>query len=158
MVGQNPGLQFPIPSYPAVSLPLRLTSLSPHYKPIATKSHHFTREDKFFIDKEMTRLLSESIIEGSNSPWRAEVVLVVVVKGPLEKHKKLCVDYSQTKNLYTNLDAYPLSRIGDMVNSLAHCAVFSTFDLKSAYHQLPFKGIGKERYWFRGQWVSLSIL
>ena len=62
----------------------------------------------------------------------------MVAKDPENQHKKrLCVDYSQTVNLYTQLDAYPLPRIDDMVNNLSKYTVFSTFDLKSAYHQIP---------------------
>ena len=53
--------------------------------------------------------------------------------------KNVCVwtvDYSQTINIYTERDAYPLPRIDDMVNELAKYTVFSTFDLRSAYHQI----------------------
>ena len=63
---------------------------------------------------------------------------MVVVKNPSQPDKKrLCVDYSQTINQYTELDAYPLPRIDDMINNLAHYKVFSTFDLRNAYHQVP---------------------
>ena len=48
----------------------------------------------------------------------------------------MCVDYSQSINIYTELDSYPLSRIDDMVNELAQYNIFSTFDLRSAYHQI----------------------
>ena len=48
----------------------------------------------------------------------------------------MCVDYSQTINIYTELNAYPLPRIDDMVNELAQHNIFSTFDLRSAYHQI----------------------
>ena len=50
--------------------------------------------------------------------------------------KRLCIDYSQTINIYTELDAYPLPRIDDMTNELSKYRVFSTFDLSSAYHQV----------------------
>ena len=79
--------------------------------------------------------MQENIIEHSTSPWRAQDV---VVKSPSHPEKKrLCVDYSQTVNQYTDVDAYPLPRIDDMINNLAKYRVFSTFDLKNAYHQLP---------------------
>ena len=56
------------------------------------------------------------------------------------KHKKrLVVDFSQTVNSYTNLDAYPLSKINELVNNIAQYRVFSTVDLKSAYHQIPLR-------------------
>ena len=74
------------------------------------------------------------MIQPSSSPWRAQVV---IVKDDLNRHRKrLCVDYSQTINLYTELDAYPLPRIDDMINNLSQYSIFSTFDLRSAYHQI----------------------
>ena len=51
----------------------------------------------------------------------------------------MCIDYSQIINLFTELDAYLLPRIDDMVNELSRYKLFSTFDLKSAYHQIPLK-------------------
>jgi hypothetical protein len=60
------------------------------------------------------------------------------------RKRRLCIDYSQTINLYTELDAYPLPRIEDMINKLAGYSVFSTFDLKSAYHQIPIRAADKK--------------
>ena len=60
------------------------------------------------------------------------------LKSPSHPEKKrLCVDYSQPVDRYTEVDAYPLPRINDMINNLAKYRVFSTYDLKNAYHQLP---------------------
>ena len=49
--------------------------------------------------------------------------------------KRLTVDYSETINRFTLLDAYPLPRI----NEMAQYRVFSTIDLKSAYHQITLR-------------------
>jgi transposase InsO family protein len=49
----------------------------------------------------------------------------------------MVIDYSQTINRFTQLDAYPLPKISELVNTVAHYHVFSTLDLKSAYHQIP---------------------
>ena len=117
--------------------PLLFANLLPGCKLIATKSQRFSKNGKSFIHQEITRLLAENIIEQSTSPWWAQVV---VVKDPFLRHKKrLCMDYSQTINHYTELDGYPLPRIDDMVNTLANYKLFSTFDLKIAYHQVPIK-------------------
>ena len=111
------------------------TNILPTCRPIATRSRHFSVNDKAFIQSEIVKLLQTGVIEPSSSPWRAQVV---VVKNPSQPDKKrLCVDYSQTINQYTELDAYPLPRIDDMINNLAHYKVFSTFDLRNAYHQVP---------------------
>lgn len=120
-----------------VDEPSLFGNISPTCKPIATKSRRFSKDDQSFIEVEIARLLSEGIIEPSSSPWRAQIV---VAKDSLQRRRKrMCVDYSQTINQYTELDAYPLPRIDDMVNDLANYSVFSTFDLKSAYHQIPIK-------------------
>ena len=84
---------------------------------------------------EVKRLLKENIIEPSKSPWRAQVLITTN-----ENHKKrMVVDYSQTINRYTQLDAYPLPRIDEMVSDITKYRIFSTLDLRSAYHQIPIK-------------------
>ena len=45
-------------------------------------------------------------------------------------------DYSQTINRFTYLDAYPLPSTHDIVTKVAQYSIFSTLDLKSAYHQI----------------------
>ena len=55
-----------------------------------------------------------------------------------ERHKRrMIVDYSQTVNGYTLLDAYTLPNVDEQVAKIAKCSVFSTLDLKSAYYQVP---------------------
>ena len=75
------------------------------------------------------------IIQHSTSPWRTQVV--DVKKPALPNKKRLCIDYSQTVNQYTEVDAYPLPRVDDMIINLAKYRVFSTFDLKNVYRQFP---------------------
>ena len=45
------------------------TNLTSDIHPIATKSWRCNHVDKEFIDTEIQRLLKESIIEPSNTPW-----------------------------------------------------------------------------------------
>ena len=102
-------------------------------KPIATRSRKFNESDKAFIKNEVSHLLSEGVIEPSYSPWRAQVL---VTKD--DRHKRrMVVDYSQTINRYTVLDAYPLPNIDEVVAQIAKGRVYSTLDLKSAYYQIP---------------------
>ena len=49
----------------------------------------------------------------------------------------MVVDYSQTIDRYTKVDAYPRPRIDEMVSDITKYHIFSTLDLKSAYHQIP---------------------
>jgi len=56
----------------------------------------------------------------------------------------MVIDYSRTINRFTQLDAYPLPRIDEIVNELAQYRVFTTVDLKSAYHQLELNPRDRE--------------
>ena len=101
-------------------------------RPIATKSRRYSRPDSEFISEEIKRLLKEGLIEPSHSPWRAQPLVVVQ-----ENHKRrMVIDYSQTVNKFTVLDAYPLPRMQDVVQKVAQYKFYSTLDLRSAYHQV----------------------
>nr|XP_027217256.1 uncharacterized protein LOC113809744 [Penaeus vannamei] len=82
---------------------------------IAILLQRYSTEDRAFIEKEVQRLLKEGIIEPSNSPWRA--------RGRRER--------------------YTLPRIDETVNKIAQYRVFSTIDLRSAYHQVAIKDTDK---------------
>ena len=86
------------------------------------------------IKAETVRLLQEGRIEPRNSPRRAQPL--VVDNG---KTKRMCIDYSQTINLFPHLDAYPLPSISSIVNQVAKWKYISTLDLKSAYHQIQIR-------------------
>ena len=107
--------------------------LSNDCKPIAAKSRRYSQDDRAFLQKEKEYLLSNGLIEPSNSPWRAQVL---VTGDGVNHRKRMVVDFSQTINQFTYLDAYPLPRIDDTVNKIAQYSVYSTYDLQSAYYQI----------------------
>ena len=77
--------------------------------PIATPSRRYNESDASFITTEVQKLLHEGVIEPSESPWRAQVLVTKI-----ENHKRrMVIDYSQTINRFTELDAYPLPRINE---------------------------------------------
>ncbi|XP_031355746.1 uncharacterized protein LOC116180058 [Photinus pyralis] len=117
-------------SVPAVPL---FSNISSDCKPIAIKSRRYSEDDKKFIKEEIRKLLMEGIIEESTSPWRAQVL---ITKNATHK-KRLVIDYSQTINRYTLLDAYPLPNMEELVSNISNYSIFSAIDLQSAYHQIP---------------------
>ena len=123
-----------------VEAPSLFKNLSADCKPIAVKSYRLSNLEERFVESEIQKLLSEDIIEPSTSPWRAQVV----VTGGDRHKRRLVIDYSQTINKYTLLDAYPLPRLDKMAESISQYTFYSTFDLKSAYHQIPLKEEDKE--------------
>lgn len=121
-------------SIPAsVTSPRLFSNLTPDCRPIATRSRPISQEDSKFVKSEISKLLSDGIIVESNSPWRAQVL---VTKSETHK-KRMVIDYSQTINKFTLLDAYPLPNIDDLVHKVSTFKIFSTIDLQAAYHQIP---------------------
>ena len=123
-----------------IECPSIFSNLHPGCKPIATKSRRYNSSHQKFIKEETNRWLSEKICRPSQSPWRAQVLVVTNHEGK----RRLCIDYSQTINLFTELDAYPIPRIDDMINTLAQYSFFTTYDLASAYHQIPIPECDKK--------------
>jgi hypothetical protein len=87
------------------------------------------------MQSEVAKLLADGKISKSNSPWRAQPL--VVNKNDSAGKKRMVIDFSSTINKFTHLDSYPLPRINDIVNQVAKFKVVSKLDLKSAYHQIP---------------------
>ncbi|XP_068222852.1 uncharacterized protein [Palaemon carinicauda] len=115
--------------------PALFSNLTADCRPIAAKSRHYSQADKEFVKTEIGRMLQKGIIRPSQSPWRAQVLITA----GHNHRKRMVIDYSQTINRFTELDAYPLPRIDETVNNVSRYKVFSTLDLKSAYHQVPIR-------------------
>ncbi|XP_041986135.1 uncharacterized protein LOC121738250 [Aricia agestis] len=64
-------------SVPEVSL---FANLSENVKPIAIKSRKHSEADKIFIENEIEKLLKDGVIESTNSPWRAQVLVTTDVE------------------------------------------------------------------------------
>ena len=115
--------------------PVKLFSnLSADCKPIACKSRRYSDINRKFIQKEIETWLAEGTIVPSQSPWRAQPI---VTTDDENHRKRMAIDYSLTINLHTELDAYPMPNIQEHVETVAQYKVFSTYDLKTAYHQIP---------------------
>ena len=77
-------------------------------------------------------MLQDGIIEESSSPWMSPAVFVHKKNGDV----RICVDY-RALNKQTVKDSYPLPLPDEVQDRLAGCTMFSTFDLRSGYWQLP---------------------
>ena len=92
------------------------------------------------IDKQVDEMLKSGIIEKSCSPWVSNVVIVTKKDGS----SRFCVDYRKL-NEATRKDAYPLPRIDTCLDALGGSKIFSTFDLRSGYHQVPMDPIDADK-------------
>ncbi len=84
------------------------------------------------IRQHVTSMLEQGVIEPARSPWASNIVLVKKKDGSL----RCCIDYRQLNTL-TRKDAYPLPRTDVCLDAMSGASWFSTFDVRSAYHQLP---------------------
>ena len=83
------------------------------------------------ISEHVDNMLKQGTIEPASSPWASNVVLVKKKDGSL----RCCIDYRQL-NTVTRKDVYPLPRIDDCLDAMGSATLFSTFDLRSSYHQV----------------------
>ena len=85
-------------------------------------------------------MLNSNIITPSTSPWASPVVLVQKKDGSL----RFCVDYRKV-NAVTRIDAYPLPRVDDTLDTLACYKWFTTLDLLSGYWQVEVDEKDREK-------------
>ena len=85
-------------------------------------------------------MLTQKIIEPSDSPWSAPVCLVKKKDGTC----RFCVDFRALNNV-TQKDAYPLPRIDTTLENLAGSRWFCTLDLVSGYWQIKMSESSKNK-------------
>ena len=95
--------------------------------------------------KEEERMKQMGVVEPSESPWAAPVVLVRKKDGTL----RYCIDYRKL-NQVTQKDSYPLPNIQDCLDSLEGAKFFSSVDLSSGYWQVKMSEDAKDKTSFYG--------
>ena len=123
------------PSATEVTPALRIETNGPA---IAQKPRRIGNHILSTIREEFDRLLAEGTIRRSTSSWSSPLVLV---KKPDGSYRP-CGDY-RLLNSVTRPDSYPLPRMSDILDRISGKTVFSTLDLKKAFHQIHETDINK---------------
>eukprot|EP00249_Psilotum_nudum_P036638 c8245_g1_i2 orf=485-970(-) len=89
-------------------------------------------------------MLKENVIRQSRSPWVSQTHLVKKSDNTF----CFCLDFCPL-NKVTIRNEYPLPRIDDILDSLAHSQYFTSLDLKSGYWLIPMKEEDKCKTAFR---------
>ena len=80
-------------------------------------------------------MLKQGIVEPSKSPYASNILLVKKKDGSV----RACLDLRQLNQQVresNNVDTYPLPLISACLDSFSGSSWFSTFDLRSGYHQI----------------------
>ncbi len=108
--------------------------------PVHMPPYRTTAAARDEIRKQVGEMLACGVIEESNSPWAAPVVLVKRKDGRL----RFCVDYRRLNNV-TIKDSYPLPRIDDLLDHVGTASFFTSLDLASGYWQVPVRPEDREK-------------
>jgi len=84
------------------------------------------------MKKEIDYMLSNGIIEQSQSEWSSPCLLVA--KG--DSGYRFCTDFRKV-NLVTKADSYPIPRVEDCIDKVGSSQFVSKFDLLKGYWQVP---------------------
>ena len=82
--------------------------------------------------QELEEMERTGVIEPSTSEWAAPIVLVKKKDGTF----RFCVDYRRL-NSVSQVDAYPMPRIDELIDCLGKAKYISTLDLARGYWQVP---------------------
>lgn len=103
---------------------------------IYSKSYPYPPEYKKEVEKQISKLLEDGIIQPSRSSYNSPV-WIVPKKEDASKEKKyrMVIDYRALNNKTTN-DKYPIPEINTMLEQLRDQKLFTTIDLASGFHQI----------------------
>ncbi len=99
--------------------------------PIRLRPHRLPLAKRQAAEELIRDMAANGIIETSDSPWAAPMVMVWKKTGGWRP----CVDFRRL-NAVTRKDSYPLPRIDDALDYVAGSCWFSSLDLRSGYWQV----------------------
>jgi len=105
--------------------------------PIYAKLYPYPMGVSNFVNSETQAMLKDGIIRPSRSPYNNSV-WVVDKNGTDEqgnRKKRLVIDFRK-QNMKTIDDKYPIPNIVSILSILGKSKFFTTFDLKSGFHQI----------------------
>ena len=103
-------------------------------QPIRLPPYRIPHAFRDTVRDELTEMERAGIIERSSSEWAAPIVLVKKKDSTL----RMCVDYRRL-NSVSQMDAYPMPRVDDLIDRLGDAKFITTLDLSRGYWQVPVR-------------------
>ena len=127
--------------------------LIPGARPVFKPMFRYSPRELEAMKKEITKLLQQGLIEPSNSPWGAPLMLVPK-KTPGQFR---CVVDWRLLNSQTVRNAYPLPRVDDLFDKLHGITCMSSCDLLSGYFQIRISEEDRPKTAFRTPFGSYQF-
>lgn len=104
--------------------------------PSYSKQYRLPQSQKTEIHKQVNKMISDGIIEPSNSEWSSPLLLVPK-KSDSNGNKKwrIVIDYRKLNKSIKN-DRFPLPNIEEILDSLSGATYFTHLDLYQGYYQI----------------------
>ena len=122
--------------------------LEPGAKPVFRPLFRYSPLELEEMESKVTELLALGYIEPSTSPHGAPVLFV---KKPRSTALRMCIDY-RALNKLTIQNKLALPRIDTLLDMLGGAKVFSSLDLRQAYHQIKMVPSDVPKSAFRVPW------
>lgn len=107
--------------------------------PVYSKNYRYPYAFYNAIQDEVEKLITNKIIQTSNSPYNSPIWVVPKKRDASGQQKiRLVIDYRKL-NLKTKDDRFPLPNIEDIFGRLGQSTYFSTIDLASGFHQINIR-------------------
>jgi hypothetical protein len=131
-------------------------TLVPGTAPINTRPYRLPESQKGEIEKQVTKLANEGIIEESSSPWNSPLLIVPKKADASGEVKwRVVIDFRKL-NEKTVGNAYPLPDITEILDQLGQSKYFSCLDMAMGYHQIEMAPEDKDKTAFstkQGHWA-----
>ena len=101
--------------------------------PIKIPPYKYSEQDQEIIDEILNDLLQKDVIEKGSGEYGSPIVLV---KAP-NKAPRLAFDLRLVNRVAIFQTPTAIPNIADLLIKLRHAEIYSTFDIKKAYHHVP---------------------
>ena len=101
--------------------------------PVSQKPYPIAMKHYQWVKEETEKLLAAKVIHASCSSRSAPII--VVPKGDGGKH--LIMDYSALNKVKRKF-TWPMPKVEDIISKLNGATYFTTLDLRTGYHHIPF--------------------